>query len=775
MGPNLRDNLDCAFRRSGECSFEGHAVDLDDPAGYFTIDVLVDGCVVRTVVADEYQPQLAANGDCNHGFSCSFSIDIIKNASVVEARLSNLGRNIGQPVSIGARYPEAENSNSAVNARWLGGLRFSGSISHEGATPPTLDVIVDGERVMEVKAVGWTHIDAEGGRGQAVRAFDFHLPERFADGCVHRVAITVESGEILSGTPLVFVAFADGLANAISKLGQIDAERLRGELFDLLLPMSLPMSHYDKWKERFPIETPPPVALKAAIVLVGSGKLRHSLSSLEEQLHDDWVAAPIGERQGNFEAAEVGSFLDSDAQDCSFVVFGLSGTVFAANALARIASAFQEFEETQIVYGDIDLVARDGRLWPLAFPAFDYERMLEQGYCAHLFAMRRSLAQQLLVGGVSDLYRLFNSAFDDGLRNSDYVIHIPGALASIPDINIGAASASLRLATSDHLRRRGIAAQVVPASGAVFPAVHVRRSSPQGKTTVIIPTRNRLSLLERCLQSILPATEAIEADILIVDNDSSEPETLEYLAGIASKTIQVLQVPGPFNFARLNNIAVRATRTEFVCLVNNDVEAIDDLWLNEMLGRLIEPDVGAVGALLLWPSGVIQHGGVVLGPSFAAHHAFNDRVDADPGYGDLLRVAHECSAVTAACMVTRRRDYLSISGMDETHFAIAFNDVDYCLKLRAAGKRVIFTPHAKLWHLESASRGKDDKLDRKSRFARELQTLRAKWSQPILDDPYYSPMLSLDSIPYSSLAWPPRIMQPRTMVHPVINEIPPGF
>jgi GT2 family glycosyltransferase len=303
----------------------------------------------------------------------------------------------------------------------------------------------------------------------------------------------------------------------------------------------------------------------------------------------------------------------------------------------------------------------------------------------------------------------------------------------------------------------------------------VRRSAAQGKTTVIIPTRNRLPLLKRCLQSILPATDAIAADILVIDNDSSEPETLEYLTQIASETVQVLRVPGPFNYARLNNVAVNATGNEFVCLLNNDVEAIDDLWLNEMLSRLVEPDIGAVGALLLWPSGVVQHGGVVLGPSFAAHHAFNDRVDADPGYGDLLRVAHECSAVTAACMLTRRRDYLSVSGLDETHFAIAFNDVDYCLKLRAAGKRVVFTPHAKLWHLESASRGRDDRPDRKSRFARELQALRAKWSQSIVDDPYYSPVLSLDSIPYSALAWPPRAMQPRALMNPEMNDIPPGF
>ena len=155
-------------------------------------------------------------------------------------------------------------------------------------------------------------------------------------------------------------------------------------------------------------------------------------------------------------------------------------------------------------------------------------------------------------------------------------------------------------------------------------------------------------------------------------------------------------------------------------------------------------DVGAVGAMLVWPSGIVQHGGVVLGPSFAAMHAFNDRIESDGGYGDLLRVAHECSAVTAACMLTRRRDYLAVGGMDEVRFPVNFNDVDYCLKLRAQGKRVVFTPHAKLLHHELASRGIATAAVHKERFDRELQNLRTKWGSVLAADPYYSPLLSLD-------------------------------
>ncbi|MEO6784338.1 MAG: hypothetical protein ABI407_22390 [Bradyrhizobium sp.] len=208
--------------------------------------------------------------------------------------------------------------------------------------------------------------------------------------------------------------------------------------------------------------------------------------------------------------------------------------------------------------------------------------------------------------------------------------------------------------------------------------------------------------------------------------------------------------------------------------MNNDIQANDPDWLDEMLGRIADPDVGAVGALLLWPSGVIQHGGVVLGPNFAATHAFNDRLADDPGYGDLLRVAHECSAVTAACLLTRRSDYLDVGGMDEVRLTVSFNDVDYCLRLREAGKRIIFTPHARLTHLESASRGHDSRRDRSARFGRELQVLRSRWGQVLIDDPYYNPTLSLDAVPFSA-AWPPRSLKARGNGPVVSKDLPAGF
>jgi GT2 family glycosyltransferase len=205
------------------------------------------------------------------------------------------------------------------------------------------------------------------------------------------------------------------------------------------------------------------------------------------------------------------------------------------------------------------------------------------------------------------------------------------------------------------------------------------------------------------------------------------------------------------------------------------VEAISDDWLEEMLSRLMEPDVGAVGALLTYPGGIIQHGGVVLGVNFGATHAFTDRLFDDSGYLDLLRVAHECCAVTAACLVTRRADYLDVGGMDEARFGVAFNDVDYCLKLRENGKRIVFTPHARLIHAESASRGRDARPDKRDRFERELAMLRARWGESLLEDKTYSPQLSRDGVPYRALAWPPGPLRPRANAPQKARDLPPGF
>lgn len=767
-----------SFSWSGERILSGFIVDPSDPTCKFVVELLIDGLPVKAVRADEYVHELARQdvGDGCYGFSFSLRDELVNGGLVAEARIANISTIIGTPIVFGHPLGVGRSNPGPGLVRWLGGLRFSGWLAGD-ADEPAMDVVVDGEVVTQVEASGWSHEGADLETARAVRAFGFHLPEKFADGRARQLAVVKRNGDNLPGCPVAFVAFAGGLVNTLAERGALESERLRAEQFDRLVPMSVPLSQYHVWRERFPAPRVGPVAMRAAVVMVSAGNMDDTLGSLHEQTHDQWVAASFPEAAGpsGFDPKLVREFLDGDAADSDFVVFGLCGTTLTATALKRLAVAFVKFGHARAVYGDIDITSADNSVWPLAFPALDYERLLEQGYCAHFFALRRRAADQALASGASDLYRLFNSILDHGTTSTRDVVHVPGALAALPEFDVDASRPTLAAATRAHLQERGIWAHVTPAPSAVMPAVRVSHPADTAKTTIIIPTRNCGKLLQACIESIQPAVKKRTAEIIVVDNDSSDVETLEYLAAINGDVARVMRVAGEFNFARLNNLAASAATGDSLCLLNNDIKALDGNWLDEMLGRLAGTDVGAVGALLVWPSGVVQHGGVVLGPGFAATHAFNDRITGDVGYGDLLCVAHECSAVTAACLVTRRADFLEVGGMDELRFPINFNDVDYCLKLRTAGKRIVFTPHAKLLHLESASRGDDKARDRRERFERELQNLRTKWGEVLVADSYYNPMLSLDPIPFSALAWPPREMGPRVVATPKPVIAPRGF
>jgi len=768
-------SLHTSFVWSEERILSGFVVDLADPAQRFVVELLIDGLSVKTRRADEYVFELAQQniGDGCYGFSFFLRDEFVSEGLVAEARLANIDTLIGPPITFEAP-DQGANGSPPGEIRWLGGLRFSGWLAWNA--DEQLDVLVDGELVTQTETSGWYNVGTDPESARAARAFSIELPERFADGRARQLSVIRRNGDALPGCPVAFVAFADGLARALARLDALESERLRAEEFDRLVPMSLPFYKYEDWRERFrsPVAR---AAASAAIVMVGDGDMDDTIESLHRQTNAQWVAVSVpasAAGAASFDPAPVTTFLYGDGNACDFVIFGLAGTMLAPTTLARIADAFARFEAACAVYGDVELTGEGGAVWPLAFSAFDYERLLEQGYCAYFFALRVSTAQQALAAGASDLYRLFNAVLDNDSSRAEKIVHIPGALAALPRIDPHAWQPALHTATRAHLEARGVVANVAPGEGHVMPAVRISRTIDNGRTTVIIPTRNRRKLLAQCIESIQPALKS-RADIIVVDNDSSDPDTLDYLAMIEGDIAQVLRVPGDFNFARLNNIAASVATGDHLLLLNNDIKALDTDWLDEMLGRLAEPDVGAVGALLLWPSGIVQHGGVVLGPGFAATHAFNDRMRGDAGYGDLLRVAHQCSAVTAACLLTPRADFHLVGGLDELRFPVNFNDVDYCLKLRAIDKRIVFTPHAKLLHIESASRGNDKAADKRARLERELINLRTKWGTTLADDSYYNPTLSLDPIAFSALAWPPRGMAPRAARRPEPVIAPPGF
>lgn len=273
--------------------------------------------------------------------------------------------------------------------------------------------------------------------------------------------------------------------------------------------------------------------------------------------------------------------------------------------------------------------------------------------------------------------------------------------------------------------------------------VHLPRPDDPPLVSIIIPTRDAPDLIERCVESVLAKTTYPRYEVLVVDNQSRKSAALRYLQALAGHPqVRVLRYDRRFNFSAINNFAVRHAQGEAICLLNNDTEVITPDWLDEMVGHLAQPKVGVVGARLLFPDGRVQHAGDTVGPGGCANH-LHEGIAADaPGYCQRAVVAQDLSAVTAACMLTWRDLYLHLGGLNERFLPVAFNDVDYCLRVRQAGLRVVYTPHAELYHHESASRSRMRGWRKEFRAWREVRYMRWRWREEMRHDPYYNPNFS---------------------------------
>ena len=276
------------------------------------------------------------------------------------------------------------------------------------------------------------------------------------------------------------------------------------------------------------------------------------------------------------------------------------------------------------------------------------------------------------------------------------------------------------------------------------PRVPLALELPSGDlplVSVIIPTRNRVDLLRTCLKGI-DATDYPQIEVIVVDNDSDDPETLGFLADLDPTRHRILRHEGTFNYSAINNRAVMEARGKLLCLLNNDIEVVEQGWLKAMVSQALRDEVGAVGARLLYPDGRIQHAGVVIGMGNAAGHAHRFIRPNEEGYFYRHALPQFASAVTAACLVVRRDRFLAVGGLDERNFAVAFNDVDLCLRLNQQGWQTLYEPRATLTHHESVSRGLDRDPVGAARFAGELAALQRLWGTHELVDPFHHPELS---------------------------------
>jgi GT2 family glycosyltransferase len=602
----------------------------------------------------------------------------------------------------------------------------------------------------------------------AKRTFDRHFTlERF----VARFAELLR--QVQKPRPTRDASIASGYRDWLQLFGRVDAIRVGRELRRLrrhpLISVILPV--YDP-ELRF---------LEAAIESVrNQGYPRWELCIaddastnpeirpfLESQARvDSRIKLTFRERNGHISACSNSAMALATGEWCALLD---QDDALAEHALAFAAIEIDRYPDAGLIYSDEDKIDEEGvRSTPFFKPDWNPELFLGQNYINHLGVYRTELLRE--IGGFREGFE-GSQDYDLVLRcverlRPEQVRHIPrilyhwrmagGSLAAVPDAKPYAREAARR-ALANFEARRGSAGQVVPCpeNNESHRVAH-RLPDPVPLVSVIIPTRDRVGLLRRCVETLRTKTNYDALEIIVIDNGSTEPETLEFLrTAETKKAIRVLRDDGPFNYSRLNNRAAREARGEILLFLNNDTEIDERDWLREVVSHVVKSDVGAVGARLWFPEGTLQHGGVILGLGGVAGHAFPGIPRGHPGYFNRAMLQQNCSAVTGACMMVRKTVFEEVGGFDEENLGVTFNDIDFCLRLTERGYRVVWTPYASLIHHESASRGHQRAPEEQAEFLRAAAYMHGTWGRQLLRDPFYNPNLSLN-LPGFELAFPPR-------------------
>ena len=505
--------------------------------------------------------------------------------------------------------------------------------------------------------------------------------------------------------------------------------------------------------------------------------VRELLTELAAQ--DPRIKLVFREKNGHISAA-TNSALEIATGD--YIALMDNDDLLPPHALAYMALAAHQHPQAGLIYSDEDKVTEDNvRQAPYFKCQFNYELFLSQNMISHFGVYRRSVLEE--IGGFRVGYEGAQD-WDLALRviekvGPENIVHVPrvlyhwrifpGSTALALEEKDYALKAQIESITS-HLQRIGKPdTQVYPAPG--IPGllrIKHRLPDPLPLVSIVIPTRDRVELLSMCVNSILEKTAYPNYQIVVVDNGSTDEKALAYLDSIAKdERVKVIRADIPFNYSALNNLGVAQTDGEYLVLMNNDIEITQTDWLEEMLAFACQPDIGCVGAQLWYPNNTLQHGGVVLGIGGVASHAHKGIPRGNFGYFGRASAHQMFSAVTAACLMIRKSTYQAVDGFDET-LKVAYNDVDFCLKVRAQGLRNLYNPFASFIHHESASRGSDQEGSNQQRLAAEAAIMKQRWGALIADDPAYSPNLTLLGDDFS-MAWPSRVAALDVSVAPVAS------
>ena len=433
--------------------------------------------------------------------------------------------------------------------------------------------------------------------------------------------------------------------------------------------------------------------------------------------------------------------------------------LLTVDALFEVALVVNEHRDADMIYSDEDKIDDAGeRSEPHFKPDWSPDSFLSRMYTCHFGVYRRTLAEA--VGG-------FRVGFE-GSQDHDFVLRLtektdrihhitrilyhwrihPASTSAAAEAKPYAAIAGQR-AVQEAIDRRGEPGFV---ERSAIPGIYVTRYTIRdpGLVSVIIPTRDHGDDVERCLTSIFSNDSYANYEIVLVDNGSTERASIEAFSEWAAREprVRIERYDRPFNFSEINNFAVERSHGKYLLFLNNDTEVITKDWMSAMVEQAQRPSIGVVGGLLIYPDETIQHAGVVVGLGGVAGHGQNGLHRDDPGYFGSIRAINNFSALTAACVMMRRSVFDEVGGFDET-LAVAFNDVDLCLKITAAGYRNVYLPHVALYHYESKSRGEETTREKRARFAREVALMEQRWATRSTPDPCYNPHLSLTAPGYA--------------------------
>lgn len=469
-----------------------------------------------------------------------------------------------------------------------------------------------------------------------------------------------------------------------------------------------------------------------------------------EQKHD---AIKVSYREIN-QNVSVASSSALGLANGQYVAFLDHDDELATNALYEVVKELNVNPNAKLIYSDEDKIDEKGRRFDPHFKSdWNPDMFFSQNYISHLTVIKKSIIDRtkgFRVGyeGSQDYDLLLQSLRfmerDEIYHISKILYHwraIEGSTAKNSNSKSYTTDAGMKALRDFFKDNEGVEVN----SGLLANTYKVdygkKLELNEPLVSIVIATKDKVDYLKRCIDSIINKTSYTNYEIVVISNGSKEQETFDYFKSIQER-VKIIEYNIPFNYSKINNYAARFCNGDILALINNDIEVINSGWLKELVQHAVRDEIGVVGAKLYYPDNTIQHGGVVLGIGEIAGHSHKYYKREAHGYFSRLQIIQNYSAVTGACLVVEKRLFEEVNGLDEENLPVAYNDVDFCLRLKEKGYYNLWTPYAELYHHESISRGKEDTKEKHKRFQKERLFMKTRWGKALEEDEYYNPNLT---------------------------------